>query len=142
MLAGCGDDSTGTSPAGSITTETTIPEYEPGELVEVWVDPRDDTHLLLKLTPCVADDATASAAETTTAVVISVEAREVDPPCDGDLVDLHLDAPPARRRVTHAANPDREFTVLPLESLYPDPSTLVTAECTTEAAQAAVAHDI
>lgn len=115
-------------------------EAEAGDLIEVFVDPRDDTHLLLRLAFCVGD-VTASALETATEVAVSVTSRPIDPPCEQDLVDLHLEAPLISRRVIDAAH-NIEMTVQTASFLYPDTSDVPVAECTADAARAAVAKDI
>lgn len=131
-------DSEAAAPTSTVSDDTASPE--PGALVDVFVDPRDDTHLLLRLAYCVTD-ATPSAVETASEVRISVTSRPADPPCEQDLVDLYLDDPLMSRRVVDAAH----LTEMPVQAasfLYPDASDVAVAECTTEAARAAVAADI
>lgn len=127
---------------GSPTSLTTVDPVEAraGDLVEVFIDPRDDTHLLLRLAFCV-EDASASAVETVTEVAISVASRPIDPPCEQDLVDLHLEAPLISRHVIDAAH-DIEMMVQTASFLYPDTADLAPAECTADAARAAVAKDV
>ncbi len=72
---------------------------------------------------------------------MSVSSRTVDPPCNQDLVELTLATPLAGRRVVDAER-GTELSVAPANFLYPDPATLVPAECTSEASVRAVAHDI
>jgi len=123
----------------SLTTADPV-EARAGDLLEVFIDPRDDTHLLLRLAFCVKD-ASASAVETVTQVAVSVTSRPIDPPCEQDLVDLHLEAPLISRHVIDAAH-DIEMTVQTASFLYSDADALAPAECTADAARAAVAKDI
>lgn len=138
----CGSDPTDSArEVPSVVGEsTTTVAKGPGDLNEVWIDPRDDTHLLLSVIPCV-DDVVPSAVESSVQVALSVTATEVDPPCSGDLVDLYLDEPLADRRLTDAEH-DVEMAVVPAEFLYPDPASLVVAECTTSAAREAVERNV
>jgi hypothetical protein len=77
-------------------------------------------------------------AEATDRVVLGIGTPVLDPPCNPVRLEVRLQAPLGDRTVVDAAGAE-----LPVDTYVPpDPSRLVRAECTEEAARTVVANDV
>lgn len=131
---------TATDPGGSATTATV--GAEDGAIRAVFVDPDDPSHLLVSVdcipVPSPGAPSPVEIDEGPDRVVLRLRAPVLDPPCNPVQVDARLQAPLGDRGVSTAAG-----APLPVDTYVPlDPSRLVPAACSDEAARAVVANDV
>jgi hypothetical protein len=143
ITASCGADepaAVDTTRQPSDTTTTNPPADDP--IRAVFVDPDDPAHVYVSA-DCVrvpAPDApsTVEVAEASDRVVLSIGTPVLEPPCNPVRLEVRLQAPLGDRTVVNASGSE-----LPVDTyMPPDPSRLVQAECTDDAARAVVANDV
>lgn len=143
ITAACGADEAATVDTARQTSETatSIASAE-GPIRAVFVDPDDPARLFVSVDciPVPAPDAPSAVevAEATDRVVLGIGTPVLDPPCNPVRLEVRLQAPLGNRTVVDAAGAE-----LPVDTYVPpDPSRLVRAECTEEAARTVVANDV